>query len=53
VPVHFGLEDGNTTLIRNTGFYKPVYTAPKPKRTSINVIIVLMLINGSMPDFNG
>jgi hypothetical protein len=28
------LEDGDSTLLRNVGFYQPVHTAPKPRRTS-------------------
>jgi hypothetical protein len=31
---HFSPEDGDSTLLRNVGFYQPVHTAPKPRGTS-------------------
>jgi hypothetical protein len=31
---HFSSEYGDSTLLRNAGFYQPVHTAPKPRRTS-------------------
>jgi hypothetical protein len=31
---HFSPEDGDSTLLRNVGFYQSVHTAPKPRTSS-------------------
>jgi hypothetical protein len=31
---HFSPEDGDSTLLRKVGFYQPLHSAPKPRRTS-------------------
>jgi hypothetical protein len=32
---HFSPEDGDSTLLQYVGFYQPVHTASKPRRTSL------------------
>jgi hypothetical protein len=39
-------EDGDSTLLRNVGFYQPVHAAPKPRRTStiVNLFSVKIFV---------
>jgi hypothetical protein len=51
----FRAEDGDSTLLRNVGFYHPVHTAPKPRRTSSLMKYTLqkhglLSAKGTLPD---